>query len=103
MPTLADWLLFSHLIRFDAVENILFKANIRRICDYQHLQVQFPTLLDWLLSSAENTLSRPSSGVSATTSKCWRAGSAMPTHDFFCAAVQMCLVPFCYYSAGLQQ
>ncbi len=27
------------LIRFDAVENILFKANIRRISDYARLQV----------------------------------------------------------------
>lgn len=40
MPTLADWLLFTHLIRFDAVESILFKANLRRIQDYQHLQVR---------------------------------------------------------------
>jgi glutathionyl-hydroquinone reductase len=40
VPTLADWLLFTHLIRFDAVESILFKANLRRIQDYQHLQVR---------------------------------------------------------------
>ena len=39
VPTLADWLLFTHLIRFDAVESTLFKANLRRIQDYQHLQV----------------------------------------------------------------
>ena len=40
VPSLADWLLFTHLIRFDAVESILFKANIRRIQDYQHLRVR---------------------------------------------------------------
>lgn len=53
IPTLADWLLFTHLIRFDAVENVLFKANLHRVRDYTHLQVLCPSanlnlILGWL-------------------------------------------------------
>ncbi len=36
-PTLADWRLFTTLVRFDAVYYGHFKCNIRRIADYPHL------------------------------------------------------------------
>ncbi|MCW2967622.1 MAG: putative glutathione S-transferase with thioredoxin-like domain [Solirubrobacteraceae bacterium] len=35
--TLADWRLFTTLVRFDAVYHGHFKCNIRRIVDYEHL------------------------------------------------------------------
>jgi glutathionyl-hydroquinone reductase len=35
--TLADWRLFTTLIRFDAVYYSHFKCNLRRIVDYEHL------------------------------------------------------------------
>lgn len=35
--TLADWRLFTTLVRFDAVYVGHFKCNIRRIADYEHL------------------------------------------------------------------
>lgn len=37
-PTLADWRLFTTLVRFDAVYHGHFKCNLRRIADYPHLQ-----------------------------------------------------------------
>jgi putative glutathione S-transferase len=37
-PTLADWRLFTTLVRFDAVYHGHFKCNIRRIVDYPNLQ-----------------------------------------------------------------
>ena len=36
-PTLADWRLFTTLVRFDAVYFLHFKCNIRRIADYPTL------------------------------------------------------------------
>jgi glutathionyl-hydroquinone reductase len=36
-PTLADWRLFTTLVRFDAVYVGHFKCNLRRIVDYPHL------------------------------------------------------------------
>lgn len=38
-PTLADYRLFTTLIRFDVVYYPLMKANIRHIRDYPNLQV----------------------------------------------------------------
>lgn len=35
--TLADWRLFTTLVRFDAVYYVHFKCNVRRIVDYEHL------------------------------------------------------------------
>jgi putative glutathione S-transferase len=35
--TLADWRLFTTLVRFDAVYHGHFKCNLRRIADYEHL------------------------------------------------------------------
>jgi putative glutathione S-transferase len=35
--TLADWRLFTTLLRFDAVYAVHFKCNLRRIADYEHL------------------------------------------------------------------
>ncbi len=35
--TLADWRLFTTLVRFDAVYYSHFKCNIRRIVDYPNL------------------------------------------------------------------
>jgi putative glutathione S-transferase len=35
--TLADWRLFTTLVRFDAVYYVHFKCNVRRIVDYRHL------------------------------------------------------------------
>jgi putative glutathione S-transferase len=35
--TLADWRLFTTLVRFDAVYHGHFKCNIRRLSDYEHL------------------------------------------------------------------
>ena len=37
VPTLADWRLFTTLVRFDAVYACHFKCNLRRIVDYAHL------------------------------------------------------------------
>ncbi len=36
-PTLADWRLFTTLVRFDAVYVGHFKCNLRRIADFEHL------------------------------------------------------------------
>ncbi len=36
-PTLADWRLFTTLVRFDAVYVVHFKCNVRRIVDYPNL------------------------------------------------------------------
>ena len=36
-PTLADWRLFTTLVRFDAVYVTHFKCNLRRIADFAHL------------------------------------------------------------------
>src|SRR4051794_15700920 len=36
-PTLADWRLFTTLVRFDAVYYVHFKCNVRRITDYPNL------------------------------------------------------------------
>ena len=36
-PTLADWRLFTTLVRFDAVYHGHFKCNVRRIVDYPNL------------------------------------------------------------------
>ena len=36
-PTLADWRLFTTLVRFDAVYVTHFKCNLRRIADFTHL------------------------------------------------------------------
>ena len=36
--TLADWRLFTTLVRFDAVYHVHFKCNLRRIVDYPQLQ-----------------------------------------------------------------
>jgi glutathionyl-hydroquinone reductase len=36
-PTLADWRLFTTLVRFDAVYYSHFKCNIRRIVDFPNL------------------------------------------------------------------
>jgi len=36
-PTLADWRLFTTLVRFDAVYVGHFKCNLRRIVDFEHL------------------------------------------------------------------
>ena len=38
-PTLADYRLFTTLIRFDVVYYLLFKTNIKHIRDYPNLQV----------------------------------------------------------------
>ena len=37
-PTLADWRLFTTLVRFDAVYVTHFKCNLRRIADFPALQ-----------------------------------------------------------------
>lgn len=43
-PTLADWRLFTSLIRFDAVYYGLFKCNLRHLRDYPNLQAYMTDL-----------------------------------------------------------
>lgn len=53
-PTLADYRLFTSLIRFDVVYYLVFKTNIRHIRDYPNLQVLYPIcLLCWSHTSSE--------------------------------------------------
>jgi putative glutathione S-transferase len=46
-PTLADWRLFTTLVRFDAVYYLHFKCNIRRIADYPELSELLRDLYRW--------------------------------------------------------
>jgi putative glutathione S-transferase len=46
-PTLADWRLFTTLVRFDAVYYLHFKCNIRRIADYPELSEYLRDLYRW--------------------------------------------------------
>ena len=47
-PTLADYRLFTTLIRFDVVYYLLFKTNVKHIRDYPNLQVPccHPNIVD---------------------------------------------------------
>lgn len=45
--TLADWTLFTTLVRFDAVYHGHFKCNLRRITDYPHLSGYLRELYQW--------------------------------------------------------
>jgi glutathionyl-hydroquinone reductase len=46
-PTLADWRLFTTLVRFDAVYVGHFKCNLRRIADHPNLQGLLRELYQW--------------------------------------------------------
>jgi len=46
-PTLADWRLFTTLVRFDAVYHGHFKCNLRRIADHAHLSGYLRDLYQW--------------------------------------------------------
>lgn len=46
-PTLADWRLFTTLLRFDPVYVGHFKCNLRRIADYPHLSGYLRELYQW--------------------------------------------------------
>ncbi len=46
-PTLADWRLFTTLVRFDAVYHGHFKCNLRRVADHAHLSGYLRDLYQW--------------------------------------------------------
>src|SRR5690625_3806233 len=45
--TEADWLLFTTLVRFDAVYHGHFKCNIKRLVDFPHLWAYTRELYQW--------------------------------------------------------
>jgi glutathionyl-hydroquinone reductase len=46
-PTLADWRLFTTLVRFDAVYAVHFKCTLRRVADHAHLPGYLRDLFQW--------------------------------------------------------